>query len=82
MILPSKHLSEDRALLTVGARILQRLNRPKNISALWEEMRRDAEKKMRARLSYDWFVLALDLLFAVDAIELHDGVITKKSSPR
>lgn len=82
MILPSKHLSEDRALLTVGARVLQRLNRPKSVSALWEEMRLESDKKMRGRLTYDWFVLALDLLFAVDAIELHDGVITKKSSER
>lgn len=82
MILPSKHLPEDRALLTVGARVLQRLNRPKSVSALWEEMRLESDKKMRGRLTYDWFVLALDLLFAVDAIELHDGVITKKSSER
>ena len=43
MILPSKHLSQDRALLTVGARILQKLSQPKTVSALWEELKSKSE---------------------------------------
>lgn len=38
MILPSKHLSQDRALLTVGGHVLTFLARPKTVSALWEEL--------------------------------------------
>lgn len=42
MILPSKHLSQDRALLTVGARLLVHLSHPKTVSSLWEEISRPA----------------------------------------
>lgn len=81
MILPSRHLSQDRALLTVGAQILMRLDHPKTVSGLWEELRcSDADQaNPPSRLSYDWFVLALDLLFAMDAIDLKSGLIARQS---
>lgn len=81
MILPSKHLPQDRALLTVGARILQRLSRPKTVSALWEEMPRQNSRTVKGTspLRYDGFVLALDLLFAIGAIELHEGLLSRKA---
>ncbi len=76
MILPSKHLSERRALLTVGSEILGILDRPRTVSALWEAMRTPKDKARR-RLTYDWFVLALDLLFLMDAVTLRDGLLLK-----
>lgn len=82
MILPSKHLPQDRALLTVGARILQRLNQPRTVSSLWEELpRKDGMARDPAfHLSYDGFVLALDLLFLVGAVELREGLLSRKNS--
>jgi hypothetical protein len=79
MILPSKHLSERRALLTVGSEILSLLDRPRTVSSVWEEVR-SGESERKRRLSYDWFVLALDLLFLVGAIRLSDGLLTKSLS--
>ncbi len=81
MILPSKHLSQDRALLTMGARILQRLHQPKTISALWEELLRKSETTRNAALSlsYDGFILALDLLFLIGAVELREGLLSRKN---
>jgi hypothetical protein len=81
MILPSKHLSQDRALLTVGARILLKLSQPKTSSALWEELARKSETTRNAALplSYDGFVLALDLLFLIGAIELREGLLIRKN---
>lgn len=80
MILPSKHLSQDRALLTVGARVLQQLSQPKTVSALWEELPRNAAgRKNASPLRYDGFVLALDLLFLMGAIELEEGLLSRKS---
>jgi hypothetical protein len=76
MILPSKHLSERRALLTVGSIILRLLDRPRTVSSVWEELR-GTEGKAHRRLSYDWFVLALDLLFLVNAVALRDGLLTR-----
>lgn len=81
MILPSKHLSQGRALLTVGARILQCLYQPKTISALWEELPRQDEKAQKGTppLRYDRFVLALDLLFLIGAIDLYEGLLSRKA---
>jgi hypothetical protein len=76
MILPSKHLSERRALLTVGSEILALLDRPRTVSSVWEELRGKSGKSVR-RLSYDWYVLALDLLFLMGAVILQDGLLTK-----
>ncbi len=81
MILPSKHLPQDRALLTVGAIILRNLSHPITVSALWEQMSHSAgEQKAPPLLLYDAFVLALDLLFLLSAVELHDGLIVRGAS--
>ena len=71
MILPSKHIPQEKALLTIGAALLKRLDRPKTISAIWEEVRKSAS------IDYDWFVLSLDLLFAIEAIDIHDGLLLR-----
>lgn len=79
MILPSKHLSQERALLTVGAKLLARLSKPKTVSALWEEISRSGEKQERKpALRYDAYVLTLDLLFLIGTIELQDGLLRRR----
>lgn len=76
MILPSKHLAQDRALLTVGASILPALEHPITVSALWEQMSRDSDSATSPNsLRYDAFVLALDLLFLMGTIQLSDGLL-------
>lgn len=78
MILPSKHLPQDRALLTVGAAILRHLSHPVTVSALWEQMPRSAkDQKAPSPLRYDAFVLALDLLFLIGALELREGLLVR-----
>ena len=80
MILPSKHLSRDRALLTVGGHVLTFLAYPKTVSALWEELNRHAEGPAIVRprkITYDWFLLALALLYTLGAIELESGRVKR-----
>lgn len=79
MILPSKHLSQDRALLTIGGLALQRLHVPKTVSAMWEELSvgSGTDSGSLPHLSYDWFVLALDLLFALKAIDFRNGLLIR-----
>jgi len=81
MILPSKHLSPDRALLTAGATILRFLSEPMTVSALWEHMLRHPGPGQREapRLRYDAFILTLDLLFLVGAIDIQDGLLRRNS---
>jgi len=82
MILPSKHLPQDRALLTVGGYILTYLARPRTVSALWEELNRQ-DLGLGAirprRITYDWFLLALDLLYALGTIELENGLVARRT---
>lgn len=75
MILPSKHLSEDRALLTVGADLLDLLAEPKTVSRLWSDFGQHRERS--SPITYDWFVLALDLLFSMGLIHFERGRIQK-----
>ena len=81
MILPTKHLPQDRALLTVGAAILRYLSHPVTVSALWEQMPRAVvHQKASSPMRYDGFVLALDLLFLIGAIELREGLLVRGAS--
>jgi len=81
MILPSKHLSQNRALLTVGAVILRHLSAPITVSALWEKVSRFYREQIApSPLRYDAFVLTLDLLFLVGAIELREGLLVRRAS--
>lgn len=80
MILPGKHLHEDRALLGVGGEILKQLAEPRTVSELWERVRAE-RTTATAPLSFDWFVLALTLLYSVTAIDMRDGVISWSRRP-
>ena len=76
MILPAKHLRQDRALLGVGGEILACLDEEKTVSELWECVRvRRAAVAFSSPLSFDWFVLSLSFLYSIAAIEMRNGVI-------
>ncbi len=78
MILPTKHIRPDRALLAIGGEILGCLGDPTTVSRLWDEIRnRRGEPAAPAPINYNWFVLALDLLFIVGAVEFERGLIRK-----
>lgn len=79
MILPTKHLRPERALLTIGADLLRSLREPMTVSRLWDEIRtsRSSADGPFAPINYDWFVLALDLLYMMGAIEFESGLVQK-----
>jgi len=79
MILPTKHIRPERALLSIGAEILASLREPMTVSRIWDEVRRRRSEAVEpaAPIAYDWFILALDLLFAVEAIEFDNGVLRR-----
>lgn len=82
MILPTKHLSQDRAMLTVGARLLACLTAPMTVSALWETVSRQGKSDDPANnaLHFDTYVLTLDLLFLIGAIELRNGILIRSNT--
>jgi hypothetical protein len=70
MILPGKHLRQDRALISVGGDILTVLNAPMTVSAVWQKVQTLRASRERASpLPFDWFVLALTLLYTIYAVD-------------
>jgi len=78
MITPTKGVRPERSLLYVGGQILADLRDPTTVSAAWEALaRRREDEGQDATITFDWFVLALDLLRALGAVRLHDGLLVK-----
>jgi hypothetical protein len=74
MILPSKHLRQDRSLIGVGAEILTLLERDRTVSSVWERVKSErGQNDGVPGISFDWFVLALDFLFTAGAVDFVDG---------
>ena len=78
MILPTKHVRSDRALIGVGAEVLDILKRPLTMSRLWDEVRgRRSLHAPHAPIDYQWFVLSLDLLYMIGALEFDRGLVRR-----
>jgi hypothetical protein len=76
VILPTKRISAGRSLLGVGAELLLLLDEPKTISRLWDDFKREPLRRASPP-SFESVVLALDLLFALGALEHHQGRLTR-----
>jgi hypothetical protein len=78
MILPTKRISSSRSILAIGGEILKLLNRPKSISLLWEEFKKTKGDGINScYITYDWFILSLDLLYIIQTIKIESGRISK-----
>ena len=73
MILPTKHVSVAQSYLGLGAQVLAHMERPQTLTRLWERVRESV-----ASSNYERFLLTLDLLYSIDAIELDDGFLRRK----
>lgn len=72
MILPTKHVSEAKSLLGAGALLLHELDQPRTVTELWEAVRGDEIS------SFDRFVLAAEMLYAIGAVDFRDGLLEKR----
>lgn len=82
MILPTKKLRPENSLIFLGGTVLELLDEPKTVSRLWEEFqynRMNALTIEACDVPFDWFVLALDLLHLIGAIQLASGRLTKSA---
>ena len=81
MILPTKRITQERSLLGIGAEALLLLDEPKTASRLWDEFKgRRLKVESAWPVTYDWFVLALDVLYMLSAIQLDKGVLRRTAS--
>ena len=76
MILPTKNISPDRALLTLAGKVFEDLSAPRTVSGVWDEFRSQQQARP---ISYAFFILALDLLFLMKLVQLDgDGLIQRR----
>ena len=72
MILPSKYLREDEALIGISAELLPLVENNGNLTALWE-----AAKKIESIGSFERFIFALDFLYLLGLVDLHNNKIVR-----
>ncbi|WP_128935489.1 ABC-three component system middle component 6 [Bradyrhizobium zhanjiangense] len=72
MILPTKHIAEQEALIGVGATLLAHLVTPMTVSGLWERLKGEPNVG-----TFERFALAANLLYLIGAIDLKDGIIVR-----
>ena len=72
MIMPTKHVTIRHSLIGQSMLVLQKLNRPKTTSTLWSQVKHSDEIR-----SYERFLMAVDLLFILGAIELREGLLRR-----
>jgi hypothetical protein len=75
MILPTKHISTKDSLLGVGGMLLQELRAPLTVTGLWDRVHERSEVG-----TFDRYLLGLDLLYAIGAIYLQDGLLRRVAS--
>lgn len=76
MILPTKHIKTERALLGVGAELLGFIKKEVTVSQVWDSFRLSRNQCI-APITYDWFILALDFLFAINAVSYEKGLLMR-----
>ena len=72
MLLPNKHIPKSRSLVGIGALILGRLDAPSTVSGLWEQVRNNPKIG-----SFRNFVIALNFLYAIGAIDYERGFLSR-----
>lgn len=73
MILPTKGITPDRSILAVGGDLLDLLDSPLSVSNLWSRyLNFRKQMGLERPVNFDWFVLTLDFLFSIGAINLDD----------
>ena len=78
MLLPSKAVPADQALLAVGAQILAQLDRPGSVSAVWDRLLEwRSARGMESALPFWWFSLALDVLYTIGVVEQRNGELMR-----
>lgn len=82
MLTPTKNLHEDKAILKIGARILSFLTFPRTLSSTWEAYTefQNQESLNIPNIQFDTFILALDFLYMIGAIEYQEDLLRRTKS--
>lgn len=79
MLLPDKHIRMSESLLGLGAFLIGLLRQPQTVDTIWLEYRKARESGIYpAHHTFENVVLALDVLFAIKAINVADNGFIEK----
>ena len=74
MLLPTKGIEPQRALLTIGATLIELLESPATVSGLWGRFSKySSDIHGDYMITFDWFALALSMLFAIEAVSWNES---------
>jgi len=72
MIMPKKHITLSESYLGLGAYVLDVLSAPMTVDSCWSKILSYINKgKISKKHSFNNFILTLDLLYALSAIDLN-----------
>ena len=71
-LLPDKHVTIERSLVGTGAYLLERLASPCTVNTLWESVKAES-----AVANFKVFVLSIDYLYTIGAINYEHGVLSR-----
>lgn len=77
MLMPTKHIKTENALIGVGGEVLALLDVDKTVSRLFFDLQERRRTNELSTIHFDWFLLAVDFLFSVGAVRFEDGVLKK-----
>lgn len=82
MILPSKSIPPEKSLIALGGSVLELLQEsPLTVTSVWTELHAREKAAYAAPISFEWFVLSLDMLYALGAIELEPAGVLRRVEP-
>jgi len=74
MILPTKHIPEHESLLGFAGLILRGIGQQATVTEAWDHLKRET-----GAVTFDRFVLALDLLYLMGLVEWESGVLRRRT---
>jgi hypothetical protein len=81
MILPTKGISPQRALITIGGQVLEVLTQPRSINSTYESVQAlRNSRKLTEPVNFDWFSLALVMLYSVGVVEINSAGLLARTS--
>lgn len=78
MLLPSKFIEPDQALLTLSGQILLQLDQPMPIHDAWSKLNNWRKAmNMQSAIPFWWFALALDVAFSLGVVHFENNLLRK-----
>lgn len=77
MLLPNKYIPEERSIIKMGGRIIHLLSSPLTVVELWDLYKEHLRENNLPPVSFDYFILTLDFLYAINTIEFVNGILRR-----